>query len=206
MKKFVDGGKTLTLMASIACGAMAAVYPQARQLLADEGYYVNPSEPTEAVEITAEPFASIAQLVDTPNSPFLFSFDYAFASGNGYLDILLDGYLLGTLSATGVPETVFTGFPIIVDDPLLGLKDIVLEFVLFGGNGPVLYLDNIVFPGVENGDFETGDLTGWTPVPSTAPRVVSLTPLAVPEPAALGLLLLSLPMMLALVRGRRRRG
>ena len=81
-----------------------------------------------------------------------------------------------------------------------------LKLELEGGPGMTIQLDNIVFADIVNGDFTTGDLTGWQFDGGAGAAMVTngLNPIFVPEPATVTLVLLSL-IALSLVLGRRRR-
>ena len=48
-----------------------------------------------------------------------------------------------------------------VDGDLLGQTDIELEFVFHGSAGSTVRLDNVAFPNLLNGGFQTGDLSVW---------------------------------------------
>ncbi len=111
--------------------------------------------------VTGSP-VSISQLVDVPMASFDLSFDYFFETGSGTLDVFLDDMLLGTL--LGDPsQTEFITANMLVDGQLLGLTDVDLTF-FFNDNdsGSVLWLDNIIFPNLEDGFFNQG-LTNWLP-------------------------------------------
>lgn len=49
-----------------------------------------------------------------------------------------------------------------VYEPLLGLTNAELELRFDGPTSSILLVDNVSFPGIVNGDFETGSLSGWT--------------------------------------------
>jgi hypothetical protein len=90
-------------------------------------------------------------------------FDYLFTTVTGQLTVLLDGIALGFVTAPSVVNGSFTTASMPVNIPgLLNRTGINLEFLLDGPTGSSVHLDNIVFPGLINGDFQTGNLTGWT--------------------------------------------
>ncbi len=131
---------------------------------------------------------SISQQVDIPANPFEFTFEYLFERLDGDLDVVLNGVNLGTISALATPQNDFLigGFTVDGSRGLLGLNDVPLKFTFDGLPGSSLLLDNIVFPGLTNGDFETGDLSGWGSTPGQGSTgVVRLA--SVPEPATLAL-------------------
>jgi hypothetical protein len=122
---------------------------------------------------------TLSQIVDTPGAAFNLEFDFLFETIVGQLTVLLDGIVLGSISAPTVPGTDFTTRSILVNNPsLLGRTDINLEFRLDVPSGSTVLLDNIIFPGVINGDFQTGSLTGWdtTGTGSVGVTTVQLTP------------------------------
>ena len=80
-----------------------------------------------------------------------------------------------------------------------------LKLEISDGPGTTVQLDNIVFADIVNGDFSTGDLTGWQFGGGAGAAMVTngLDPIFVPEPATVTLVLLSLS-LLGLALGRRR--
>lgn len=116
---------------------------------------------------------------------------------------------------TIIPRGVMSGFltESVTIDPisLSGDDDLpeVLKLELVGGPGMTIQLDNIRFANFNliNGDFETGDLSGWQFDAGNGAALVvgrGLEPVFVPEPATVVLGWLSLS-ALSLARGRRRR-
>jgi hypothetical protein len=128
--------------------------------------------------VTMTPLVTLSQIVDTPPSAFNLEFDFLFEP-IGELTVLLDGIVVGSISAPAVPATSFTTTSILINNPgLLNRDDISLEFRLDGPAGSRVLLDNIIFPGVINGDFQTGSLTGWdtSGTGSVGVTIVQLTP------------------------------
>ena len=114
------------------------------------------------VTMTTGSPVTLSQTVNTPAAAFNLEFDYLFTTVTGELKVLLDGVVLNTIPAPAVVGTDFTTANIPVNNAaLLNRNDIVLEFRLDGPTRSSVRLDNIVFPGLINGDFQTGNLTGW---------------------------------------------
>ena len=110
--------------------------------------------------ITGSP-AGISQIVDTPNQAFDISFEYRFKTETGALSVLLDGVELETILAPSEPTSEFDVATIQVDGALLNRQNVVFQIVLDGETGSKILLDDISFPGLENGDFQSPDLDGW---------------------------------------------
>jgi hypothetical protein len=114
------------------------------------------------VTMTTGSPVTLSQTVNTPAAAFNLEFDYLFTTVTGQLTVLLDGVALGFVTAPAVVNGSFTTASIPVNIPgLLNRTGINLEFVLDGPTGSSVRLDNIVFPGLINGDFQAGNLTGW---------------------------------------------
>ena len=155
-----------------------------------------------AVLTTGSP-VSLSQVVENPGNIFTLEFDYLFQTGGGWLDILLGGFsLLGSpIAGPGTPQTDFMHFSMDFDLDALGIvltdPTVLLEF-LFNDDtaGSVLLVDNVLFPELLNGDFQTGSTANWRPsqtgnvgvLISEADAQFS----AVPEPASLMMLLVGL--------------
>lgn len=144
------------------------------------------------VRLTAGSPATLTQDVDIPNDPFNLTFDYRFTTSTGALSVLLGGQLIGrVLEASAFTSSDFLRAVFEIDDPaLLGATGQPLTFQIDGPTGSSVLLDNVVFPGIFDGSFES--LTNWT---AGGPGVVALT--RIPEPgsgplAVAGLLLLGL--------------
>jgi hypothetical protein len=108
--------------------------------------------------VTSSP-VSISQAVDVPVDPFNFSFDYAFITGTGELDVYLGDTLLANLFGNSTPSSSLLNFSTLLDDDYLGALGLDLQFIFNDATGSKLWLDNIMFPGLVNGDFGEGD---WT--------------------------------------------
>lgn len=149
--------------------------------------------------------ASLSQQISTGSDPFEVVFDYLFETTEGELTVLLGGIELGAITAPAILAGGFSTASFQVGDPaLLELADATLTFLLDGPTGSSLLLDNIDVPGLANGDFETGDLAGWTGQ-STGAGFVGVARLEVPAPSALALLpAMLLPLGLGLRRRVRR--
>jgi len=138
--------------------------------------------------VTGSP-VSLSQTVDTPGSLFDLAFDYQFRSTTGVLDVLLDGMSVGTITAPTSLTSEFTTASFRIDGELLNRTDVDLEFLLDGPARSSLLLNNVAFPEVVNGDFQTEGLAGWTMTTSARGTVESLGLSTIPEPP--GILLAS---------------
>lgn len=147
--------------------------------------------------------AQIGQQVPTPIMPFFLEFDYLFQTGGGTLEVLLDGLVFLTLLGPGAAQSEFQTFAGSFD--LAGtFIDPFLTFVFDGDPGEVLLLDDILFPGLVNGNFQSGDLSGWLVETSGAASVDTILRLtSVPEPGTMLLLLLGM-LCIGLIAGRAR--
>ena len=91
----------------------------------------------------------------------MLQFDYQYGTTTGDLTVSLGGVTLGVIPAPSGLDTNFQTFIVQVDDPALLGQTLTLQFLLDGVLGSTVYLDNIVMPGLINGDFQTGNLTVW---------------------------------------------
>lgn len=174
------------------------------EILVDEG--VTPG--SETVFLQSGSPAEISQIVDVPLAPFNLEFDFWFDTSTGALMVLLDGAELAEfLAADFLPGDMNTAF-IPIGDPFLGLEDVELAFVLDGPPGSLAFVDNIIWPGLLNGDFEGGTLDNWTPS-TEGQAIVGLTQFnsqsaSVPEPSTLSAFSVGL-LSLGILGYRRRR-
>lgn len=118
--------------------------------------------------------ASISQTVDTPIDPFAVSFDYRFETTDGVLTVSLNGIELATIDAPADLQTEFQSFSVNVTNPtLLGRSGVPLTFEINSDiPGSTVLLDNIQFPGLQNGTFAGGDLSSWATVGNAGALVV----------------------------------
>jgi PEP-CTERM motif len=152
-----------------------------------------------AVLITGSP-VELSQEVDKPSTDtFDFSFDYLFATDYGDLQVWLGDTLITDIMSSGVMDTFETFTKTLTTADYFGSLDTgLLRFVLDGSAGATLLLDNVVFPGIQNGDFNigslTGGLTGWQTLTS-ADGYAGVATFGVPEPGSLFLLLAGLGLL-----------
>lgn len=147
----------------------------------------------EAVSLTSGSPATLIQTADTPVDPVNLSFDYLFESVTGELTVSLGTATLAVIPAPAAPEVDFTTATVFVDDPLLlDQSGLDLAFTIDGLTGSSILLDNVSFPGLQNGTFDSG-LTGWTGVATGTGSVTSVAiSTAVPEPTTVALFTLGL--------------
>lgn len=168
---------------------------------------------TQVAQLVTGSDAVLSQILnqtelDATSGALDLSFDYRFLTPDGALDIsivLLDDLgneigatLLGSLGPAGdlfLTETL-TITEALADD-MRAAEDVKLLFTLsegLSGAPATLQLDNIFIAGLENGDFETGDLTNWLDESEGNATVsneqVTLT--TVPEPASVALFTIGL--------------
>jgi len=140
----------------------------------------SPSFNSAAQLVTGSP-TSISQSVAIPSTLFNLSFNYLFETTTGTLEARLGNEVLASLIAPSSLATEFTSFSTLIDQPdLLGsLGD--LEFIIDGVSGSSVLIDNISLPGLNNGDFESGDLSGWL-VNASPDGSAGVVTVSVPEP------------------------
>lgn len=148
-----------------------------------------------AVSLTSGSPATLTQALSssTPADPFQVSFDYLFETVTGELTVSLGAEVLAVIPAPTPAEIDFTTASILVDDPaLLDQPGLDLAFTIDGETGSSILIDNVSFPGLDNGTFDDG-LTGWTATATGSGSVASLEiSTVVPEPTTLVLLTLGL--------------
>ena len=108
---------------------------------------------------------------------------------------------IGSVGAPAVVENELERVTFAVSGALLGQSALTLEFELDGPTGSTLEVDNVFFPDLVNGTFESGGLAGWQAVSSGA-GVVEV----VPEPSATLALLACGVVLVLLRRGAPMRG
>jgi hypothetical protein len=123
-----------------------------------------------ATRLTTGSPVELAQDIPVPDWPATLIFDYQFQSSRGTLSVLLGDETLAQLTADDGPVGHFERT---IDLSGLGLSgDTVLKLVFDDTtSGSVLVIDNIDFPGLENGDFEQGLLYFTTTGEGTASLV-----------------------------------
>jgi len=144
--------------------------------------------PSLAATLTTGSPTSLSQTISTGSSPFNLSFDYQFETTTGSLIVTINGVTIGSLSAPGTLSGLMQHISFSVSDLLLlNLTDAVLTFTLDGPTGSKLLLDNIAGLSIANGDFQVGNLTGWTVSHSGAGGAGVAELATTPIPAALPL-------------------
>jgi hypothetical protein len=144
----------------------------------------------------------------TSFSPTELTFDYRVLTPGATLIAYINDIAVGNVVARGaMSEFATRTIPI---NPLALFGEFLPELLtlrleLEGGPGMTIQLDNIVLADIVNGDFETGDLTGWRFGGGAGAAMVTngLDVTFVPEPATTTLVLMSL-FALSLALGRRR--
>ena len=102
---------------------------------------------------------SISQDITTTSATSELTFNYRFVNVDGTLNVYLDGNLLQPFQAVNPVDPGFTSASIPINGSVTGT----LKFELDANTGSSVILDNIAVEGLTNGDFASGDLTGWTP-------------------------------------------
>lgn len=109
--------------------------------------------------------ASLRQVINMPRGMEQLEFDYLFPTTTGKLVVKLGEVVLKTIRAPRRLADNFRTVRIRVDPAKLstqGSQALALEFSLEGsGVESGVLLEHIVFPGVVNGDFASGNLGGW---------------------------------------------
>ena len=146
--------------------------------------------------VTGSP-TSIAQTISTPSEAFILSFNVLFEDAGGNFNILFDGVPISLpVNSTRIDAGV-QDVRVLVRLPLaLGRSDLELTVFVDGATGSSVVVDNLEinvastgapFDGIQNGDFGSGDLSGWT-VASTGSGGANV----VPEPTTALILALGL--------------
>lgn len=105
---------------------------------------------------------SLSQIVNVPTNPTQVAFDYYFSRTSGTLRVTLEGQLLARVEAPTQMASSLTRGSYAVPQWLLGHSGSILKFELDGPSESPLFIDNIAFPGLINGSFSTGDLSGFS--------------------------------------------
>jgi hypothetical protein len=102
-----------------------------------------------AVEIATDTeTTSLSQAIDTPDTSFVISFEYRFATNDGSVDVLLNGTKIDTLEAQISP--IYRHRDILVNDPnLMGVSAAELSFNVHPGTLDDFLLGHIVSPNYE---------------------------------------------------------
>jgi hypothetical protein len=142
-------------------------------------------------------------------SPTELTFDYRVLTPGATLIAYINDIAVGNVVARGAMSEFATRTIPINPLALFGefLPELLtLKLELEGGPGMTIQLDKIVFADIVNGDFSTGDLTGWRFGGGEGAAMVTngLDLIFVPEPTTATLGLLNL-IALSLAHGRRRR-
>jgi hypothetical protein len=115
------------------------------------------------------------------------TFDYQFETTTGVLDVTINGVTIGSIAAPGTLSGVMQNASFLVSGALLNLTNAILKFTLNGPTGSKVLLDNILGVALANGDFQTGNLTGWQLEHSGAGAITIADVTPTPLPAALPL-------------------
>jgi len=137
--------------------------------------------------VTGSPVSLNQMLLGTtPTEGFTLGFDYRFTTAGGTLTVTLADELLATLTPDGdVFRTVNFAIDASHRANLLGRSNPLLQFRLEGPTGSTVLLDNILLPGLANGDFQATSLFGWSVVASDGGGVMlGVAPAPVPLPPA----------------------
>ncbi|MEE9303392.1 MAG: hypothetical protein V3U84_06365 [Thiotrichaceae bacterium] len=126
--------------------------------------------------------------VDVPDAPFTLGFDYGFLDETGSLEIYIGDFLVFASSASIDNQGNIFSTSVDIDDGLISnLDNAELSFLFDGESGSRLLLDDIIFAGLENGDFSSLG-AGWFSEGAGEVALVGLLETsAVPIPAAVWL-------------------
>jgi hypothetical protein len=134
--------------------------------------------------VTGSP-SGIFQSVDTPSTAFELAFDTLFETTTGTLEVSLSGEILATIDAPNTLSSGFTTNSVLIEQAgLLNLTGVELGFVIDGPTGSTVLIDNIQFPGLTDGDFQSGDLNSWR-IEASPNGAVGVVAVDVPAPASL---------------------
>ncbi len=138
--------------------------------------------------LTAGSPATLSQSINVPDTATSLGFDYGFLTGSGALSVFVNDQVLATYNSDG-PDHGLAHVSLSLGDQFIDQR-VALTFFMDGPAGSTVLLDNIIFPSLINGDFATGDLTGWIGSSSAEGFVgaVALAPSNVPIPNSFSLL------------------
>jgi hypothetical protein len=177
-----------TLSFSVAHGS-----PFAQDGVLQFGAIPTPPPPNFVAQLTTASPVILSQTTPGALNPsvFDFTYDYLFRTTTGTLEVLLDGTVLDTLTAPMTLASSFTTRSLMVDGSAIPGTSHKLQFELDGPAGSQMLLDNVMFPGLLNRDFQTGVLDPWVASGNGTVLVIPFPPASsVPEPhsGVLGLL------------------
>lgn len=168
----------------------------------DAAEFMNPETLDVSVKMNVGSPVRLSTVVDVPDVAFDLSFEAAFLSSTGLLQVFLDENMLGSFSASAERVGRMQDFSLSIDDPdLLILGKSRLAFVFDGPTGSQLIIDDVSMPGVVNGRFSAGDAGWFKDGPGTLELVATIGEerlaqiTAVPEPATYLMMLGGLTLM-----------
>lgn len=190
------GGETVEFLEGVAINGSGTIAIHVGFESGLDGIVLAVPESNRRLRMTTGSSVAVRQNVDLPSEPFALRLDHRFATTTGTLTVRLGGMVLGSASAPGALAEGLQRSVFPVEGALLGQSGVPLELELDGATGSIVEADNVFAPGLANGTFESGDLTGWD---SVLPGGGSLT--VVPAPGSLAGALASL-LALGVLRAR----
>ena len=105
----------------------------------------------------------MSQFLPLPVEPFDLSLDFQFLTDFGMLSLMLGELDLGIFGPEDSGSLFFPSInPLDLFNPDNSVPDgVLLNLLLTGGIGATVRIDDIVLPGIVNGDFETGYFDNW---------------------------------------------
>jgi hypothetical protein len=148
-----------------------------------------PAATNARVRLASSSPAAIRQSITAPLGATHLRFARRFETAAGTLTVRFAGQTIGTIPAPVNVQSEFARERLLIDGALLGQTGD-LEVELDGPAGSRVLIDDVVFPGIANGHFQSGGVAGWTTTGSVTLLVPEAAPQALAVAAALALVCL----------------